>query len=110
MSVSLVNARVLLEDGSVEKTEILIEDGIIQAIGTGAVTGRAFDLDDRLVLPGVIDLHGDGYERSLMPRTGTHFPIDIALVDADPALRRHPRVRDAVFERWAGNVELVEVG
>jgi ATP-dependent DNA helicase RecG len=33
-----------------------------------------------------------------------------ALVDADPALRRHPRVRDAVLERWAGNVELVEVG
>ena len=54
MSVSLVNARVLLEGGSVEKTEILIEDGVIQAIGSGAVTGRAFDLDNRLVLPGKI--------------------------------------------------------
>ncbi len=32
------------------------------------------------------------------------------LVDADPSLRRHPKVREAVEERWAGNVELVEVG
>lgn len=86
MSVSLVNARVLLEDGSVEKTEILIEDGVIQAIGTGAAAGRAFDLDGRLVLPGIIDLHGDGFERSLTPRVGTHFPIDIALMDADRSI------------------------
>ena len=59
MSVSLVNARVLLENGSVEKTEILIEDGKIRAIGSGAATGHAVDLDERLVLPGIIDLHGE---------------------------------------------------
>ena len=86
MSVSLVNARVLLEDGSVEKTEILIEDGKIRAIGSGAATGHAVDLDNKLVLPGIIDLHGDGFERSLMPRIGTRFPIDIALLDADRAI------------------------
>ena len=32
------------------------------------------------------------------------------LVEQDPTLGRHPLVRAAVQERWAGNVELVEVG
>jgi ATP-dependent DNA helicase RecG len=32
------------------------------------------------------------------------------LIDSDPTLQRHPRVREAVQERWSGNVELVEVG
>jgi ATP-dependent DNA helicase RecG len=32
------------------------------------------------------------------------------LVDSDPALAGHPLVRDAVRERWAGNLELLEVG
>jgi alpha-D-ribose 1-methylphosphonate 5-triphosphate diphosphatase len=35
------------------------------------------------VLPGVIDLHGDAFERQMMPRPGVDFPIDVALVDSD---------------------------
>jgi len=86
MSVALVNARVLLESGAVEKTELLIEDGTIQAIGSGTAQAKTVDLEGRLLLPGVIDLHGDGFERSLAPRAGAEFPIDIALMDADRAI------------------------
>ncbi|MBO6561488.1 MAG: alpha-D-ribose 1-methylphosphonate 5-triphosphate diphosphatase [Nisaea sp.] len=86
MSVSLTNARVLLESGAIEKTELLIEGGTIQAIGGGTGRARTIDLRGRLLLPGIIDLHGDGFERSLAPRAGTEFPIDIALMDADRAI------------------------
>jgi len=36
-----------------------------------------------LVLPGIVDLHGDAFERQMMPRAGVDFPIDIALADTD---------------------------
>jgi len=36
-----------------------------------------------LVLPGIIDLHGDAFERQMMPRPGVDFPTDVALIDSD---------------------------
>ena len=36
-----------------------------------------------LVLPGIVDLHGDAFERQMMPRPGVDFPIDVALIDSD---------------------------
>ncbi|WP_213285333.1 alpha-D-ribose 1-methylphosphonate 5-triphosphate diphosphatase [Bradyrhizobium sp. sGM-13] len=39
--------------------------------------------DGLLILPGIVDLHGDAFERQMMPRPGVDFPIDVALVDSD---------------------------
>ena len=41
------------------------------------------DASGLLVLPGIVDLHGDAFERQMMPRPGVDFPIDVALVDSD---------------------------
>lgn len=41
------------------------------------------DASGLLVLPGIIDLHGDAFERQMMSRPGVDFPIDVALVDSD---------------------------
>ncbi|HEV2513347.1 alpha-D-ribose 1-methylphosphonate 5-triphosphate diphosphatase [Bosea sp. (in: a-proteobacteria)] len=35
------------------------------------------------VLPGIVDCHGDAFERHIMPRPGVAFDIDLALRDAD---------------------------
>ena len=35
------------------------------------------------MLPGIVDLHGDAFERQMMPRPSVDFPIDVALVDSD---------------------------
>ncbi|MDH6260306.1 alpha-D-ribose 1-methylphosphonate 5-triphosphate diphosphatase [Bradyrhizobium sp. BR13661] len=43
----------------------------------------AIDARSLLVLPGIIDLHGDAFERQMMPRSGVDFPIDVALDDTD---------------------------
>ncbi|MGY3546461.1 alpha-D-ribose 1-methylphosphonate 5-triphosphate diphosphatase [Bradyrhizobium sp. USDA 4472] len=43
----------------------------------------AIDARDLLVLPGIVDLHGDAFERQMMPRAGVEFPIDVALDDTD---------------------------
>lgn len=38
------------------------------------------------VLPGIVDCHGDAFERHIMPRPGVAFDIDLALRDADRAM------------------------
>ena len=56
----------------------------IHAIGTNpGHAAVAIDARGLLVLPGIVDLHGDAFERQMMPRPGVDFPVDVALVDSD---------------------------
>lgn len=48
--------------------------------------GANFDAGGLLVLPGIVDLHGDAFERQLQPRPDTLFAHDIALTDTDRQL------------------------
>ena len=48
--------------------------------------GAMFDAQGLLVLPGIVDLHGDAFERQIQPRPDTRFAHDIALADTDRQL------------------------
>jgi len=77
----------LLETGDLATNEsLVIEGGNIQAIGSTLKKSACFDATGLLVLPGVIDLHGDAFERQLMPRPGVHFPHALALLETDRQL------------------------
>jgi alpha-D-ribose 1-methylphosphonate 5-triphosphate diphosphatase len=66
------------------ETSVCIGGGDIQELGGGAAHGAVeLDARDLLVLPGIVDLHGDAFERQMMPRPNVDFPIDVALVDSD---------------------------
>ena len=47
---------------------------------------RRFDVAGHLVLPGIVDVHGDGFERQIQPRPGVNFGIDVALLETDQQL------------------------
>ena len=81
----IVGGRVLLPDGE-ETTDLLLEDGRIAAIGTDATRGTTIDARGLLVLPGIVDIHGDAFERQLQPRPGVDFPPDVALADTQAQL------------------------
>jgi alpha-D-ribose 1-methylphosphonate 5-triphosphate diphosphatase len=70
--------------GEIGEASLQVAGGEIDAIGTERGHGRLI-LDARglKVLPGIVDLHGDAFERQMMPRPGVPFPIDIALADSD---------------------------
>jgi alpha-D-ribose 1-methylphosphonate 5-triphosphate diphosphatase len=57
--------------------------GKICEIGTHAKAAKRIDASGLLVLPGIVDIHGDAFERQMMPRPGVDFPIDVALLDTD---------------------------
>jgi alpha-D-ribose 1-methylphosphonate 5-triphosphate diphosphatase len=65
--IRLVNARVLI-DGDLRDHPLSVRDGRVEGDG-----GREVDLSGYLLLPGIIDLHGDGFERHLSPRPTAPF-------------------------------------
>jgi alpha-D-ribose 1-methylphosphonate 5-triphosphate diphosphatase len=79
----IVNAHALLPEGLVAGAEIATEGAVI---GVGGNSARIFDARDLVLLPGIVDLHGDAFERQLMPRPGVFFPDDLALRDTDRQL------------------------
>ncbi len=45
-----------------------------------------FDARGLQVLPGIVDIHGDAFERQLQPRPGIGFPVQLALQDTERQL------------------------
>ncbi|MDB5518060.1 MAG: alpha-D-ribose 1-methylphosphonate 5-triphosphate diphosphatase [Tardiphaga sp.] len=66
------------------ETSLQIEGSKISEIDSSSGHGAfGIDASGLLVLPGIVDLHGDAFERQMMPRPGVDFPIDVALIDSD---------------------------
>jgi alpha-D-ribose 1-methylphosphonate 5-triphosphate diphosphatase len=81
--IIIEGGRALLGDQIVD-TSLSIATGTIRTVGSAKTrSSLALDARDLLVLPGIVDLHGDAFERQIMPRPGVDFPLDVALVDSD---------------------------
>ncbi|MDF3036917.1 MAG: phnM [Paucimonas sp.] len=63
-----------------------IEKAVTRSYGSSIEPDMAFDATDLLALPGIVDLHGDAFERQIQPRPGTAFDFGIALCDTDRQL------------------------
>ena len=49
-------------------------------------SGRRFDARGLLVLPAIVDLHGDAFERQIQPRPGVNFPVPLAVAETEAQL------------------------
>jgi alpha-D-ribose 1-methylphosphonate 5-triphosphate diphosphatase len=83
---ALVGGQTLLPHGLEPDAVVLVEDGLIAAVGSETGGAPVVDAKGLYVLPGIIDLHGDAFERQLMPRPGVHFDIQLALAETDRQL------------------------
>lgn len=83
---AITAGQTLLPTGLETEAVLHIEDGVITEISSEAQGCPTLDAGGRLVLPGMIDLHGDAFERQLMPRPGVHFDTRLALADTDRQL------------------------
>jgi alpha-D-ribose 1-methylphosphonate 5-triphosphate diphosphatase len=85
MAIHITGGRVLLDE--LKSTEIATDGGLISTLdGRAAAGALRLDATGLLVLPGIVDCHGDAFERHIMPRPKVGFDIDLALRDADRAL------------------------
>jgi alpha-D-ribose 1-methylphosphonate 5-triphosphate diphosphatase len=62
---------------------VQLDGELIERVGPARMNGRALNASGLYVLPGIVDIHGDAFERQLMPRPGVCFSVDIALKESD---------------------------
>jgi alpha-D-ribose 1-methylphosphonate 5-triphosphate diphosphatase len=83
LELKIVGARALLDEGLVEAPVHVVDDGVIADVGIDRANGRTLDATGLLLLPGIVDIHGDAFERQIMPRPGVDVALDIGLLDSD---------------------------
>jgi len=74
----------VLRDGMLAEGDLHLAAGIVA--GQGASGARRLDATGLLVLPGIVDIHGDAQERQLQPRPGIGIPTALALRDSEAQL------------------------
>lgn len=81
MKTEFVGAKIYCENGTWIQDSLVIEDSHI--LGVGKKGERRIDLSDCLIFPGIVDLHGDAFERLIMPRPSAVIPYEIGFAEAD---------------------------
>lgn len=85
MSLHITGGEVLTD--ALVRADLVTEGETILGLdGAASTMARRLDATGLYVLPGVVDCHGDAFERHIMPRPGVSFDIDLALRDADRAM------------------------
>ncbi|MEM9639020.1 MAG: alkylphosphonate utilization protein, partial [Pseudomonadota bacterium] len=93
--LTLAGATVLLPTGLID-SPLSIRDGKISE-----KTGTVVDLSGCYVLPGIIDLHGDAFERQVAPRPSAVFPLDQALRATDCEAAAHGITTAWMAQSWS---------
>ena len=102
LELTLCNAEVLLPSVGLTQVPVAIADGHVQA----SSAGRQIDLTGFLVLPGIIDLHGDGFERHIAPRRGAMKQMNEGVLSVEAELAANGITTGvlAQFYSWEGGV------
>lgn len=101
LALTLRGAEVLWPEGLGEG-DLHLGDGVI----TQSLAGHVVDLRGYLVLPGIVDLHGDGFERHLAPRRGAMKDLGQGLIAAEAEIAANgiTTATLAQFFSWEGGM------
>lgn len=102
LELDLTGAQVLMTGAGLVETSVSLSDGQIVADSVGTPV----DLSGYMILPGIVDVHGDGFERHLAPRRGAMKQMDEGLVAAEAELAANG-ITTAVlaqFISWEGGL------
>lgn len=75
-----LRGRCLLPEEGITNAELTLEHGAIRRV---RLLGDLAEENLPLLLPGIVDLHGDAFERQIMPRGGVFFDHALALAETD---------------------------
>ncbi|MBR9764521.1 MAG: alpha-D-ribose 1-methylphosphonate 5-triphosphate diphosphatase [Rhodobacteraceae bacterium] len=101
MALTLAGAQVL-RPGGWSQAPLGIAGGVL----TDATPGRVLDLSGYWLLPGIVDAHGDGFERHLAPRRGALSSLEdgLAMAAAELAVNGITTAMLAQFFSWEGGM------
>jgi alpha-D-ribose 1-methylphosphonate 5-triphosphate diphosphatase len=101
LALTLTGAAVLRPDG-LDDAPLSLVDGVI----VDAPQARRVDLTGFRVLPGIVDVHGDGFERHLAPRRGAMRDLGqgLSATEAELAANGITTAMLAQFWSWEGGM------
>jgi alpha-D-ribose 1-methylphosphonate 5-triphosphate diphosphatase len=104
-------ARVVFED-RVEVAAVRCEGGRITGLDVARDGARRIDGRGRVLAAAFVDVHGDAFERQIMPRPGVTVPIDAALLETDRQLAANgiATAYHALTLGWEPGLRSVETG
>ena len=82
----LSDFRIVLKDRIIESGALRLEDGLIAEIRETPFAGADLHGQGMLLMPGMIDMHGDMIEREIEPRPNVRMPMEMGLRDLDVKL------------------------
>ncbi|CUH89305.1 Alpha-D-ribose 1-methylphosphonate 5-triphosphate diphosphatase [Phaeobacter sp. CECT 5382] len=102
LEMTLQGADILHPDGLDSHSELNLADGRISATSAA----RKVDVSGYLVLPGIIDPHGDGFERHMAPRRGAMKQMEEGVVASEAELAANGMTTAvlAQFYSWEGGL------
>lgn len=91
---------------------VRIEAGSITGIDTPRDGAQVIDGRGRTLAPAFVDIHGDAFERQIMPRPGVMVPIETALLETDRQLAANgiATAYHALTLSWEPGLRSVETG
>jgi alpha-D-ribose 1-methylphosphonate 5-triphosphate diphosphatase len=101
LNLDLTGGQILGEGGLVPRV-LSIADGLVVDVRQQ----HSVDLSGYMILPGIVDVHGDGFERHLAPRRGAMKTLSEGLVAAEAELAANG-ITTAVlaqFVSWEGGL------
>ena len=78
-------AQVILP-GRVARISVRIEGGRISNLDGPRDGARVIDASGMILAPALVDIHGDAFERQIMPRPGVTLPLEAAFLETDRQL------------------------
>lgn len=112
MSAELIEgARVILDD-RIEVTSVRVEAGRITGLDVARDGAAVLPAKGRLLAPAFVDVHGDAFERQLMPRPGIMVDTVPALLETDRQLAANgiATAYHALTLSWEPGLRSVETG
>jgi alpha-D-ribose 1-methylphosphonate 5-triphosphate diphosphatase len=86
-SLGITGGQVLLPADGIQPIDVILAGGRIDRLGGAVPSGFMWlDASGLLVLPGIVDIHGDAFERQVQPRPGVDFSPDVAWADTESQL------------------------
>lgn len=81
--IRYINCNILSEKGWLNNSSFCVKEEKFCCIGANRHSDIEVDLSSKFVLPGIIDIHGDSFERCITPRAGVNFPLKNAIYEND---------------------------
>jgi alpha-D-ribose 1-methylphosphonate 5-triphosphate diphosphatase len=112
MTAELIEGARVIFDDRIETASVRVEAGRITGLDVARDGAAVVPAKGYILAPAFVDIHGDAFERQLMPRPGVTVPTEAALLETDRQLSANgiATAYHALTLSWEPGLRSVDTG